>query len=538
MLHKKHLPKILVSINLLVMGLVMVFAVKNDAPTSDEPPHILSGYVALKYGHNYIDSEHPLLVKAIAASPLLFQNIKVDLADPNYQFQENDLDIGKMFATSRKFMNYSGNNPDQILFSTRLVMILLTLAFGVGVYALAKKLFGETVGVLAVFLYSTEPNILANGSLFNTDMGAAGFVSLTLLALVYYGQSQTFKRLIFLTVVLTMALLTKFSAFYFIPVVLMFILYFNWKQKAQIVTHSSLLVFGGLSLICIFYGLISFRDQGLLGFIPRMYFQGLGMVFDSVSTDKRFSYLLGEAYFGSKAQYFPIMLAAKTQLLTLIGFTLSLLLIYLNKLSINHRNLLITLLPIGLYFILAIFSNFNIGVRHILPIYPILIIFAAAGFVALFRFLGKRFAWRNISIGLSVGMITIFSFRIWTIASTYPHFLSYYNITFGGTDNGWRVANDSNYDWGQDVKRLAEFVRSNNIKSLAFDNYTGLYAARDYYKLPVRSIHPGEKNFKGYVALSTSVITYYQNQTQNYSWIVDNYTPTRVGKSIFVYKLN
>lgn len=521
------------------MGLVMIFAVREDSPTSDEPPHILSGYVALKYGHNYIDPEHPLLVKTIAASPLLFQDIKVNLADPNYQLQEKDLDIGKMFDTSRRFMNYSGNNPEQILFSTRLVMIFLTLVFGVVVYLLARKLFGETVAVVAVFLYATEPNILANGSLFNTDMGATGFVLLTTLALVHYSQRQTQKRLIFLILAITLTILTKFSTFYFVPLVILFIWYFNRTNKLQLIRHTALLVFGSLALVSVFYGLITFRSLGLAGFVPTIFFKGLGMIFHSVSNDKRFSYLLGESYFGSKPQYFPILLLAKTQILTLIGFVTSLILIYLNKLSIDRKNLSILLLPTGCFFLLALFSTFNIGVRHILPIYPVLIIFAAAGFVALFRFFAPRVVWKNVSIALVVGFLTIFGLRVYSITSTYPHFLSYYNLVFGGTDNGWRVANDSNYDWGQDVKRLADFVQRNKIKSLAFDNYTGIYAARGYYKLPVRQISPSEKNYKGYVALSTSVITYHENQPQNYSWIVDNYQPVyRAGKSIYIYKVD
>jgi hypothetical protein len=115
--------------------------------------------------------------------------------------------------------------------------------------------------------------------------------------------------------------------------------------------------------------------------------------------------------------------------------------------------------------------------------------------------------------------------------------LSYYNLAFGGTENGWKVADDSNYDWGQDVKRLADFVEKNHIPSIAFDNFTGNYAAK-YYKIPVTSISPKDKNYKGYLALSTSVITFHENQKDNYSWVADRYQPVaRAGYSIFIYKI-
>ena len=87
--------------------------------------------------------------------------------------------------------------------------------------------------------------------------------------------------------------------------------------------------------------------------------------------------------------------------------------------------------------------------------------------------------------------------------------------------------------------RLAEFVRDNKISSLAFDNYTGIYAARDYYDLPVFQFSPDQTNYKGYLALSTSVITFHEDIPVNYSWVVDNYEPVgRAGKSIFIYKID
>ena len=47
---------------------------------------------------------------------------------------------------------------------------------------------------------------------------------------------------------------------------------------------------------------------------------------------------------------------------------------------------------------------------------------------------------------------------------SFPHYLSYYNISIGGTNNGYKIATDSNYDWGQDIKRLGKFVHDSNIE--------------------------------------------------------------------------
>ena len=59
-----------------------------------------------------------------------------------------------------------------------------------------------------------------------------------------------------------------------------------------------------------------------------------------------------------------------------------------------------------------------------------------------------------------------------TLAS-FPYFLSYYNELAGGSKNGWQVAVDSNYDWGQDLKRLTDFVEKNKIEKIAIDYFGG-----------------------------------------------------------------
>ncbi len=88
------------------------------------------------------------------------------------------------------------------------------------------------------------------------------------------------------------------------------------------------------------------------------------------------------------------------------------------------------------------------------------------------------------------------------------------------------------------MKRLADFVRENNINQVAFDNYTGRYAATDYYNIPAVEMYPSKTDYKGYLALSTSVIAYHEDKSENYSWVVDNYEPiARAGKSIFIFKI-
>jgi len=519
------------------MGILMLRAVRNDSPTSDEPPHILSGYAALKYGIDYLDAEHPLFAKALAASPLLFQNIQFDKASPLYTSHDVEFNVGKLFTYSRSFLNFNGNNPNSILFSTRIPMILLTVFFGVVVFLFTTKLFGKAAALLATFLYATEPNILAHGSLVNTDLAATGFILLSIYTLYLYFERQSRKRLIFLIVSLALAFLSKHSTFILFPLVLflMGVLYHTQKYKPRI--HLLAVFFWVFAIIFLFYGILSFRQRGIVGFFPYEYFKGLILIPYGLAHDQRFSYLLGESYFGGRWYYFPILILAKTQISTLLLFLASTVAVAFRKFKLSKKQLLLLLVPPAAYLAVAMISSFNIGVRHVLPIYPFMIILGAGGFFALSRLALKNFS-RQLSFAvIGFALLIIVVSRIWSVATTYPSFLSYYNAAFGGTANGWKVSDDSNYDWGQDVKRLADYVHEHNIKSIAFDNYTGFFATK-YYDIPATKISVNDTSYKGYLALSASVIVYNETQKNTYSWVINKYKPiARTGYSIFIYKI-
>ena len=76
---------------------------------------------------------------------------------------------------------------------------------------------------------------------------------------------------------------------------------------------------------------------------------------------------------------------------------------------------------------------------------------------------------------------------------TFPFYISYFNETIGGSINGYKYVADSNLDWGQDLKRLAEYVEENNIEIIKVDDFWRLDlwvmtvpVVRDYFRLVQR----------------------------------------------------
>jgi len=141
---------------------------------------------------------------------------------------------------------------------------------------------------------------------------------------------------------------------------------------------------------------------------------------------------------------------------------------------------------------------------------------------------------------LFVSILTIFS-----VIHSFPYYLQYYNIFAGGTDNGYKVATDSNYDWGgSDVKRLADWMRRNDVHEI----YTQIFAdvPLKYYlgegQKPFNLQNEGKLPPSGsYIAVSN-----YEYMNNVYSTdipperkytILENNLVARVGKTIFIYRI-
>jgi hypothetical protein len=180
----------------------------------------------------------------------------------------------------------------------------------------------------------------------------------------------------------------------------------------------------------------------------------------------------------------------------------------------------------------------NIGVRHLLPIYPLLLI--AIGMAAARMWAARP---RTTAVVLALAGIGL---AIETL-SAYPNFIPFFNTMAGGSRGGLRLLSDSNLDWGQDLPLLAAWQRANPNQKLYlayFGTADPAYYGIRYVNLPAGyQLGPptGRIDSPGVIAISATLLqgTYDRDRLGRslYHWLADREEPFAVlGGSIYLFR--
>ena len=203
--------------------------------------------------------------------------------------------------------------------------------------------------------------------------------------------------------------------------------------------------------------------------------------------EHRPAYLMGGYSSRGWWYYFPLAMLFKTPLASLAGTLLAVavLLLWRQNVQVCKNRLdawtvLCLAVPFGLYGAFALRTNLNLGLRHVLPLYPFLFMVVGLGASRVWAWARWRKASRLVLAALATGLIL-------ESLAAFPNSLGFFNTACGGARGGLRLLGDSNLDWGQDLKLLAEWRRKNPSRKL-YLCYFGMadpaYYGIDYVNLP------------------------------------------------------
>lgn len=357
-------------------------------------------------------------------------------------------------------------------------------------FLLARSLGGPWAGRLAVVLVALEPSLLAHAGLATTDLALAA----CLLAFVYHfraGRDLGWGwRVALPTVLFAVAMLAKASTLTFAPLLMIGVelerLFRTkpgeetttrpysvswWWTAFRLLRRDALVICGvGIVLALVLCGTdgdplpqVGKNLAGIADGNPVKPFlaaaaelpvwpNSLHTLWFQIKHNLigHATYLLGYEHPRALWFYFPVLLTMKV--------TAVVLLLLLVGLLAPGPRLNLALGLAGLLFLFSFTCRVQLGIRFLLPLLSLLLIGLAVRYVGLLAAMPA--GWRGVGIAVvavAVGGMAVGTARVW------PDPLRYINEVWGGTEDGYRLVSDSNYDWGQGLPELAAWRERNDV---------------------------------------------------------------------------
>lgn len=461
-----------------------------DSPIVDEPIHALASAETAIAGTYYANLEHPPLAKLLAGAclytagarpPRFSQPFEMKKAEQPSPFcYENSISPEALFAAARR--------PFPVLF-----FLLVVTTFLAG-----RRIAGDAAGLLAASLVAFEPNSVAHAGFLHTDVLAElGYLATLLAALVAFEHASAALWAL-VGVLLGLSLSGKFSCVLLVPILVVLALVRVLRDRRRGKSSGGRLflglavAFGVGFLVLLSVYAIAMRNMDRDGAetavrvhlttsvrktrpetlerivsVSRVcpplghYLAGLAGVSRQNEIGGGINVLHGRISQDGFWDYFFVAFAVKSALGFLLVVLLLVVLLARNPRRLDFTSLLL-LFPVVYVFVSSTGASYNIGIRHMLPVYPLL---ALAGVVWAFRFLPRR-----VAIA-ALGSCAVLQFA--ESAAVHPHEVSFFNVLVGGPSHGAEWLNDSNLDWGQDLNRLAIELRRRGEASGATIAYFG-----------------------------------------------------------------
>ncbi len=489
---------------LLAMGVQLAAAARSDNATYDEPVNVRSGLVYALDHDLGPNPEHPPLTKLLSgwSIRLLRPDPRGDLSSFSVVWFPKAPQYGKRaLATDER--------AQATVRVARIPLIILTLLFGLVVYLFARDLFGRLAGVVALGVYSLSPELVGHGHLATNDLPAAGFLLTSLWCLLRVLRTTEPNRrrwwLVGAGLALGAGLSTKYQVLLYAPAVAVGVLWLAWRSLPPDAGRRERLVRGArwvglvvVTSLAVVWVITAAVDPGALlhapraGFgdgdhsvvarligwlpLPAVYRAGLRYQ-NAYSQVPKIAFLQGEIYYGHKWWYQPVVLTMKYPL-AVMGLWVAGLVTVLRRR--NETAAVLLLLPAAVVLGLAMAKGADIGDRYVIGTPILLAVVAGAAFAPStwsFRRRGAgpdgarpRHDLGRLRVGCAAIVLCLLAV---TAIGAQGHEIAYVNRAWGGTGNAYDLVSDSAVDWGQDLGRLAAWLRRNAGDRPVYLDYFG-----------------------------------------------------------------
>lgn len=338
--------------------------------------------------------------------------------------------------------------------------ILITLVF-----YFVKKLLGEFIAIIFFLLLITEPFYTALARSIHNDLLLGTFMFLSFVSF-YFVLTKIDKNLksiyknwmVYLPGIFGgLAILTKSTALFLFPMIILTLFYFLFIQKQKWKSYSFVTLIYLLSLIATFF--IVWPAMWMnAGYTLWLYFyKG---IFHTAIEDGHLHYWFGKDTMDPGYLFYPIILYGRISETLFLGFISGTVLLFtkifkdkknFKKLNINHFYVLNVIFFLSYILMLSITSK-KLD-RYILPvIYPM-------GIMTVY-FIHEMF----IKFGKKIlyVFLVIFSFRVIVMTLFHPNYLAYYSPLIGGPAIGKEIIEPK---WLVGFDKVSKYLNEINNKS-------------------------------------------------------------------------
>jgi len=523
---------------LLVYAAQCAWFIGAQSLTYDEPVHIAEGLDAWRNGRFQQYNDHPPLARLLCTLPLLKPRWQVEVEPLPQSFRIHSILPG----------------PVSLAWRARAVNGGLGVVLGLLVWLAAANLFSASAANFALALFAFSPSLIANFSMVTTAGAATLLIFASAWGIVCWKRKPSWKNTIIVGFVLGLLLLAKFSTLLIFAVAVFWMLVlisgrisfrpwrWNWRKTAAAVGSAFVTLWAGyffhVSRLAIRNGSLTATfpnwthplvkpNHSRLNFslpVPAGEFIAGFRDLAIHNAHGQPAFFLGKTSpTGGWKSYYPVTILLKWPLAVLALSLTGLLLTLLQRVEVSADLWIMSSFP-AVYFLFAIFAHFNLGERHILPLYPFALIFAAA----VWQQASQRPS-RSIVLGL------LLLWNTFDVLRSAPGYLSYFNC-FVRSDQTYRLLADSNLDWGQGLLALRKYEQEHPGEQIWLAYFGSVDPA--VYGIKAQLLAENQRVSGTVVVGATNLSGEYLRDPAAYRWLLDYGPPEVLDGCLYVFHVH
>jgi len=504
---------------------LLVCSATRQSPTPDELAHLVSGLSHWQLGEFDLYRVNPPLARLVATAPVfLFERDQQSWLD---LYMDSSLRGRAEFRVAERFVDEKEAQIFEWIVTARISSIGFSVLGCIVCFLWSRELYGTSAGIFSATFWCICPMVLGFGSTITPDVPSASMTALSLYSFGRWIRHPGFGHAYIAGICLGFAELTKSTLVVLLPIYVICIAiaavsrylprlhsrttvgkrrsnrpkitdaHCSWFQTLLFFLTAWMVLLGGYGFRGVFEqsgdlkippstasnqnsSVVDQEDSyewidGIPIPLPRDYVLGMIIQNADMAPGRKFAYLRGELRDHGWWYYYLYAFAVKSSigLIVVVAFGAFYHLAYRRKLGSDEFAILLVI--VSIVALLSWHTGLNKHSRYLLPIYPLLFVWASKGVVST-RSWFRGLAW-----------CSLFSAALSSLAAV-PHSMSYFNELVGGSANGRFHLSNSNVDWGQDLFYLKEELEDRNwdkIGMVCWTTYDARHTGINFFLPPV-----------------------------------------------------